>query len=64
MGSRPKMRWGVLLTLLALVVAACGGDGEGGGEGTDTTGAEGEDRTVVRFAFAPDPAWDHMDDNG
>lgn len=41
-----------------LVVAACGGEdtGEGGGE-------EGG-RTVIRFAFAPDPVWDYMNDTG
>src|SRR3990170_1315764 len=32
---------------------ACGGEGEGEGE-----------RTVIRFAFAPDPVWDYMNDTG
>jgi hypothetical protein len=45
--------------MLALVAAACGSDGgEGEGEG------DGEARTVIRFAFAPDPVWDYMNDNG
>jgi hypothetical protein len=46
--------------MLALVAAACGDDG---GEGSDTT-AGGEERTVIRFAFAPDPVWDYMNDQG
>ncbi|HVR79807.1 MAG TPA: PhnD/SsuA/transferrin family substrate-binding protein [Acidimicrobiia bacterium] len=46
-----------LITMLALVAAACGSDG-GEGEG------DGEARTVIRFAFAPDPVWDHMNDQG
>jgi len=47
--------------VLALVLAACGGDGEG----ADTTTEGGEEaRTVIRFAFAPDPVWDYMNDNG
>ena len=45
-----------LLMLLALVLAACGGDGGEGGEG--------DERTVIRFAFAPDPVWDFMNDTG
>ncbi|MGH8951166.1 MAG: ABC transporter substrate-binding protein [Acidimicrobiia bacterium] len=50
-----------LIAILALVVTACGGDGEG--EGSDTTTAE-EARTVIRFSFAPDPVWDYMNDTG
>ncbi len=41
------------------LTAACGGDGGGGGGG----GSEGGD-DVIRFAFAPDPVWDLMDDAG
>ncbi len=52
-------RWLALLAVLALAIAACGGDGE---ETADDEG--GEDRTVIRFAFAPDPVWDYMNDNG
>jgi ABC-type nitrate/sulfonate/bicarbonate transport system substrate-binding protein len=44
-----------------MVVTACGSDGDG--EGTGTTVAE-EARTVIRFAFAPDPVWDYMNDQG
>jgi len=59
---RSKWRWAVLIALMGLVVTACGGDGEGG-EAGDTTTPE-EARTVIRFAFAPDPVWDYMNDNG
>ncbi|MDP3984266.1 MAG: ABC transporter substrate-binding protein [Acidimicrobiia bacterium] len=44
------------LAVLALMAAACG-TGGGGGGGDD-------ERTVIRFAFAPDPVWDYMNDNG
>jgi hypothetical protein len=42
------------------LTAACGGGGNGGG---GTEGGEGGD-DVIRFAFAPDPVWDLMDDAG
>ena len=60
MRPRSSWRWVTLIAMLALVVAACGDDG---GEGSGTTAA-GEERTVIRFAFAPDPVWDYMNDNG
>ncbi len=41
-----------------LVAAACGGGDDAGDDG------EGTGRTVIRFAFAPDPVWDYMNDNG
>jgi hypothetical protein len=51
------------VSALAIALAACGDD-----EGTDTTGAGGDtsapERTVIRFAFAPDPVWDYMNDTG
>ena len=50
------------MAILALAVAACGDEG-GEGDGSGTTAA-GEARTVIRFAFAPDPVWDYMNDNG
>ena len=54
-----------MLVVLAMVLAACGGDGEGEDGGTDTTTEGGEEaRTVIRFAFAPDPVWDYMNDTG
>ena len=45
---------------------------EGGADGGDTAepagdsaAAEGEgERTVIRFAFAPDPVWDYLNDSG
>lgn len=58
---RRSRRWLIaLIAILALVVAACGddtGDGDGDAGGEDT-------RTVIRFAFAPDPVWDYLNDNG
>lgn len=63
-----------MITVLALVLAACGSDtGGDDGEATDdtteaTTDGGGEEvcdeRTVIRFAFAPDPVWDYMNDQG
>jgi ABC-type nitrate/sulfonate/bicarbonate transport system substrate-binding protein len=56
--TRSKWLWVAVITVLTLVVAACGDDtGEGDGEG-------GDERTVIRFAFAPDPVWDYMNDQG
>jgi hypothetical protein len=52
-----SFRGAVILVALMLVAAACGGDGGGG------AGEDGE-RSVIRFAFAPDPVWDHMNDTG
>src|SRR5215218_5191402 len=46
---------GALATLGPAALSACGGDSGGGG---------GSGRSVVRFAFAPDPVWDYMNDNG
>jgi len=44
------------LAALALMAAACGGeDGASGAE---------EERKIIRFAFAPDPVWDYMNDTG
>jgi hypothetical protein len=59
---RSKWRWAVLIALMGLVVTACGGDGEGEGGGDTTTPEDA--RTVIRFAFAPDPVWDYMNDTG
>lgn len=46
---------GAALAALGPTLAACGGD--------DDEGASGG-RNVIRFAFAPDPVWDYMNDNG
>jgi ABC-type nitrate/sulfonate/bicarbonate transport system substrate-binding protein len=48
------------MAIVAVVAVACG---SGDGEGSGTTTAE-EARTVIRFAFAPDPVWDYMNDQG
>lgn len=51
-----NVRRGALATALLLIVGACGvGDDEGSG---------GDGRTVIRFAFAPDPVWDYLNDSG
>ena len=72
--ARSRWLWVAMIAVLALVLAACGSDtGEGDGEQTDDTtedtgDAGGEEvcdeRTVIRFAFAPDPVWDYMNDQG
>lgn len=54
--GRVPVRVGALLSAALLVTAACGGGGD--------RGAGADDRTVIRFAFAPDPVWDYMNDNG
>ena len=46
------------MTIGALTLAACGGDGAA------SSGDEDGDGKVIRFAFAPDPVWDLMDDAG
>jgi ABC-type nitrate/sulfonate/bicarbonate transport system substrate-binding protein len=48
------LRTGALATGAVLLAAGCGG-GASGDEG---------DGDVIKFAFAPDPVWDLMDDNG
>ena len=47
-----------IVVAMALLAAACG-NGEGGG-GEDG----GEESDVIRFTFAPDPAWDWIKDTG
>ena len=73
-----KRRLLIWLSVLSLIVAACGTAAEEGSddEGTDDTTAEiaaeaGEDgepasgpRDVIRFTFAPDPVWDYINDTG
>ena len=60
MRPRSKWRWVTLIAILAIVAAACGTTGDETGDTTEG----GEERTVIRFAFAPDPVWDYMNDNG
>lgn len=55
--TRSRRRGAGLLCLglaATALVAGCGGDDEAGDSGQD----------VIRFAFAPDPVWDLMDDAG
>jgi ABC-type nitrate/sulfonate/bicarbonate transport system substrate-binding protein len=49
-----------MLAVSALVAIGCGGSDEG--EGAESSGEEGG--KVIRFAFAPDPVWDYMKDEG
>ena len=55
MRTRSLVRLIAVTCALALVAAACGEDGAGDG---------GEERSVVRFAFSPDPVIDWMNDQG
>lgn len=49
----------VVLLGLSSFAVACGGDDD------DAPAAAGDgERSVIRFAFAPDPVWDYMNDNG
>lgn len=59
MERRRVFRWQAFLLVLGLVAVACGTGAETGG-----TGGDGEARRVIRFAFAPDPVWDYMNDTG
>ncbi len=49
-----------MLMALGLFASACGSDDDESTEG----GSGGEARSVIRFAFAPDPVWDWMTDEG
>ncbi|MGH7542066.1 MAG: ABC transporter substrate-binding protein, partial [Gemmatimonadota bacterium] len=57
MGVGKLRRSVALLAALAFVVVSCGDDGDGGG-------GEGEESNIIRFTFAPDPAWDWVKDQG
>jgi ABC-type nitrate/sulfonate/bicarbonate transport system substrate-binding protein len=50
------------LAAAALIGAGCGGNSDDGGESAESTGKQGG--KVIRFAFAPDPVWDYMKDEG
>jgi hypothetical protein len=41
----------------AVLAVACGDSSD------SADGGDGE-RSIIRFAFAPDPVWDYMNDNG
>ncbi len=49
--------WMSLTAVLVMVTVACGTAADDGGE-------DGDERSVIRFAFAPDPVWDYMNDTG
>lgn len=63
MPSKHSLRWLLVIGIVALVAAACSSDDDGG---SDTTAAAGESQgaSIIRFAFAPDPAWDYLRDTG
>lgn len=44
--------------VMIMPIAGCGGDDESGASG------DSGERDVIKFAFAPDPVWDLMADNG
>jgi hypothetical protein len=46
-----------VLLAVGLMVVACGGDDEADGD-------QGQGAQIVRFAFAPDPVWDYLNDTG
>ena len=60
MGRSRLLRSVALLAVATLVAVSCGDDGGGGGGG----GGGGEESNIIRFTFAPDPAWDWMKDQG
>ncbi|MGF1666120.1 MAG: ABC transporter substrate-binding protein [Acidimicrobiia bacterium] len=57
----------VMLSLLSLIVAACGGEATSETTAAGGTAEGGEPATgpanVIRFTFAPDPVWDYINDN-
>jgi hypothetical protein len=53
------LRGAALLIMTTLVAASCGDDGGGAGGG-----GSGEKSNIIRFTFAPDPAWDWVKDQG
>jgi len=54
-----QARWPALLSVLALIIGGCAGE-------VAPTGGDGGDGelAVIRFTFAPDPAWDWVKDQG
>ena len=51
------------VSVMALLAVACGDDGGDDGN-TGDDGGGGETSDVIRFTFAPDPAWDWVKDQG
>lgn len=65
--ARKRTRWLAVLSILALVLAACGQSDTTSDTGTDSgtdSGASSGGASIIRFAFAPDPAWDWLADTG
>ena len=51
----------VVVVALGMIAAACGSDDDS----TDTGSGNGDGgATIIRFAFAPDPVWDWLQDTG
>src|SRR5688572_29934952 len=60
MGRGKLVRSAALLAVATLIAVSCGDDGGGGGGGD----GDGEESNIIRFTFAPDPAWDWVKDQG
>jgi hypothetical protein len=64
----PRTRISKLVTfvgVMALLAGACNsGDDGGGTEGGGEAAGGGETSNIIRFTFAPDPAWDWVKDEG
>ena len=57
MGRSRFARAVAAFAVLSVVLVACSSD-EGGGDGGGAAEGGGEESNVIRFTFAPDPAWD------
>ncbi len=65
MQSKRQIRWLAVAMIMAMVIAACGSDDSGGDAGdSGDSGGSGGGAEIIRFAFAPDPAWDWLADTG
>ncbi len=62
-GRWPRVLLGALTIIAALALAACGDDDDDGSDEGSGSG-EIEAQRVIRFAFAPDPVWNYIVDNG
>ena len=58
MGATRLLRGAALAAAAMLIAVSCGDDGGTGG------GGGGEESNIIRFTFAPDPAWDWVKDEG